>query len=344
MNNATLKLFDAVRDSAVTAAQIRELVADGAEIGSTDAYFTPLQLAVKNGVKADVIQTLLAEGADANACLRTDDISSDAADGYYEQMHAPLHIAAMRVDKDAVNVVKVLCKAGADVNMHSDDRGNVPLHHVRIKAVAEQLIKHGANVNIANADGVTPLLSALRDNDADAECIRVLLRAGADASVTQVGSNRTIRSYLVEYLERHPNVDSDEMLTLADKARSGAEESKQSKAKNASSGTAVGTASPWKIAIFFPFKFCWWIIKYTFFISWKVVMFVFSIAWWVFKVLILPFLVVLGIFVWLGPSLTEVGRYGDARIDTAAEREKANRRSGAIFRFAGRVFRSLFGL
>lgn len=330
MNNTTTALFDAVRDNAVTAARIKKLVNDGADIASTNEHFSPLQLAVKNKAGTDVIQTLLAAGADVNACLRIGDIPAGAAaDKYCEQMHAPLHIATMRKDEDAADAVKVLCEAGADVNMHSDDHGNVPLHYVHVKAVAEQLIQHGADVNAENAGRDTPPVSALRDNDTEADCVKVLLRAGAGISSAQCNDKRSVRNYVEEYLEKHPDVEGQELLALAGRACSDTEEYMQQTTGDAVSDHAGETPFPWKKMLSLVLT---------------VIVFSFKACWWLFRLFSLPFLVILGILTWMAPGFAAIGSFTDRSVNTAADQEKASRRSGAVFRFAGKVFRNLFGL
>ena len=59
--------------------------------------------------------------------------------------------------------MKVLVKAGADVNAR-DDKGDTPLHHALQRMAGQEaryLIKKGANIRAESAEGVTPLQLAV---------------------------------------------------------------------------------------------------------------------------------------------------------------------------------------
>ncbi|MDR0418166.1 MAG: ankyrin repeat domain-containing protein [Puniceicoccales bacterium] len=96
----------------------------------------------------DEIRRLLGDKTDPNT---TDDLGN-----------TPLHYA------ETSEAIELLCAAGADVNMQNE-HGNTSLHVVlhRFAEGSENdqecikaLLKHGANPNIANAQGDTPLLIA----------------------------------------------------------------------------------------------------------------------------------------------------------------------------------------
>jgi ankyrin repeat protein len=73
--------------------------------------------------------------------------------------------------------VRLLAKAGANVNAHWED-GNTALHKPRDKNVTAALIELGADVNARNNDGETPLFTA-----DDIDSIPLLLRHGADPNL-----------------------------------------------------------------------------------------------------------------------------------------------------------------
>ena len=88
-----------------------------------------------------------------------------------------------------LEIVKVLIKAGADVNL-ADEYGETPL----IKAAREGhpdiikiLIQSGANVNLKNHQDISPLAVLCYDTDLDTniklEIMKVLIDAGADVNV-----------------------------------------------------------------------------------------------------------------------------------------------------------------
>mmetsp|Transcript_2786 Transcript_2786/g.3706 ORF Transcript_2786/g.3706 Transcript_2786/m.3706 type:complete len:151 (+) Transcript_2786:60-512(+) len=84
--------------------------------------------------------------------------------------------AASQEGKD--NVVKFLISRGANVNKQ-DEAGQASLHlGVSNKEVIRLLLEGGANPNITNPDGYTPLHYS--SFDGHAESAKVLLRFGAD--------------------------------------------------------------------------------------------------------------------------------------------------------------------
>lgn len=83
-----------------------------------------------------------------------------------------------------LNALKEMVKAGADINLSNED-GNTPLHYSssddsQIKQVS-YLVSKGAKVNVQNKFGETPLYLAV--SEGEAQSIQTLLRAGADVSL-----------------------------------------------------------------------------------------------------------------------------------------------------------------
>jgi ankyrin repeat protein len=91
----------------------------------------------------------------------------------------PLHAAAFGGNAAAA---EVLLKAGAEINARAKNKfENTPLQVsllTQSREVARLLIKHGADVNDQQAEGITALHEAAQSGDL--EMIRVLLAAGAD--------------------------------------------------------------------------------------------------------------------------------------------------------------------
>ena len=92
----------------------------------------------------------------------------------------PLHYAAASPEQRSVATAYILMQNGADPNGVA--LGKTPLFCVRLAAMADMLIRHGANVNARNdawAEG-TPLHIAAQSGNA--EVARVLLQHGANAN------------------------------------------------------------------------------------------------------------------------------------------------------------------
>ncbi|KAJ3192827.1 hypothetical protein HK101_005916 [Irineochytrium annulatum] len=147
---------------------VKELVAaDPSLIEAIDARGdTPLFDAV-DFEKTDVVEFLLAEGADVRA------------QNSYGQ--TPLHLAA---NFEAISVASKLLDAKPDVNA-LDLRHETPLiiaaKQDRLQVMVE-LLKHGADVSTTDDDGNTPLILASRKGDA--EMFNMLLKSNASLMQT----------------------------------------------------------------------------------------------------------------------------------------------------------------
>lgn len=126
---------------------------------------TALVLAAKWGSKA-AIKCLLAYGAKPNQCD--------------EAGHTPLFAAAGQYEA-SLDVVKLLVENGADINMASGDLRCTPLHGAAQippnSHIVQFLLSRGASTEVKNADGLTPLYIASRQN-----CVftvKLLLQYGA---------------------------------------------------------------------------------------------------------------------------------------------------------------------
>jgi ankyrin repeat protein len=124
---------------------------------------------------ATAVSKLLAKGADPNYAYYPDKP--------YLGSYQPLHVAA-RVRDEAI--MGLLLKAGADPN-GADNSGRTPLFYVLFySADAPQepcirvLVKHGADVNAKNKDGLPALDVSI--GDLRAETVKLLLDSGADVN------------------------------------------------------------------------------------------------------------------------------------------------------------------
>ena len=121
-----------------------------------------------HGCSKDVLQSIIAKGADVNATSKGNG--------------TPLMLASWYGQVDAI---KVLLSAGADQTI-KDANGYTWIHYaVRggcSKEVLQSIIDHGADVNVTNEEGDTPLMLARKNENEDA--INVLLSTGANRSRT----------------------------------------------------------------------------------------------------------------------------------------------------------------
>jgi len=147
------------------------LLDNGADIYKSSRWkeaSLPLLVAAKNG-HLDVVRLLLSRGAD----VEQTNVSGRTA----------LHYACWA---RCVDTVKYLLENGAAPNM-KDKLGNSPLHSEYVwekdanrgyRAVSELLIQHGADVNVTNTHGKTPLHDACIAGNQNV--VRLLLDHGAD--------------------------------------------------------------------------------------------------------------------------------------------------------------------
>lgn len=102
---------------------------------------------------------------------------------WYDQ--TPLHKAALHCDgENNSSIFEILLKNGADVNIQ-DKNGCTPLHYLvpkasNIKAI-ELLLSHKADVNLRNISGETPLFKAVRKGHV--ENLQLLVKNGASVKV-----------------------------------------------------------------------------------------------------------------------------------------------------------------
>lgn len=142
-------------------------VAYGADVKENRSL---LQFAIESGYY-DTLKYLLEIGVSANEVEN----ASAAFD-------SPLHTA---VSNGYIDLTELLIQHGADVNFVNKKSD----YYQSALSVAAQsslnitrlLIESGADVNMPNADGSTPLMSAIAFNQVD--CMEILLNSGADINV-----------------------------------------------------------------------------------------------------------------------------------------------------------------
>lgn len=171
-----LEEIDYVTDSPQRLMTANALIQAGADLERRDPYgYTRLHRAVVNHADR-AVAFLINLGANPQP---------DPVNGY-----TPLHLLCWQGEphdpkqQKAVDyIVDLLVVAGVPVNA-KDNRGNAPLHEAALgdrgnPTAMQALLGHGADPNIANAAGETPLMIAA--GMGELECVRVLLAAGADS-------------------------------------------------------------------------------------------------------------------------------------------------------------------
>ncbi len=117
---------------------------------------TPFLLAAMDA-DVDVMRALAAAGADTDAA--TDEFTTPvmAAAGL-GQVPAETQVTP----EEALAAVRAALELGADVNQVNHE-GRTALHgaaHIRADAIVQVLVDHGADINVADQRGVTPLMIA----------------------------------------------------------------------------------------------------------------------------------------------------------------------------------------
>jgi len=103
-----------------------------------------------------------------------------------------LHIVARKGDS---TWLRYLIQKGANPNIQ-DGRGNTPLMIAVETGYAEGvqiLLRYGANVNLGNSSGETPLIRAVQMRKLD--MVRILLEGGADPDKADIIAGQSARDY-----------------------------------------------------------------------------------------------------------------------------------------------------
>ena len=163
---------------------------------------TCLHVAVSEDCSKEVIKAIIAHGVDLNATNNKN--------------HTALMIACIRKNEGAINV---LLNARADPNIADEAYGEACLHKAVICncsiEVLQEIIDHGANVNLANKRNETALTAACFCKNDDA--VNVLLNASANPNIADEAYGETclhkavtwncIIEVLQEIIDRGANVN-----------------------------------------------------------------------------------------------------------------------------------------
>lgn len=125
------------------------------------------------------------------------------------------------------DMMELYLNQGADINCRNcDQEGNTPLHRaLPLYGSAYQrvrwLVEHGADVNVANANGKTPLMLSVpvsfggiaNSDDAKSQMMKLLLDHGAKANVRDIAGN-TLLAYLSTVEDGRYNKNTKRAYTL----------------------------------------------------------------------------------------------------------------------------------
>ena len=168
------------------------LLRHGADVNAPDSRGrSPLYLAIGHGYAPEMIEKLIQKGAEVNDCC--------TIDGKFRQSILAMTIKnAKFVAENLLKTTEILLQNGAEVN-HTEN-GTTPL----ILAVDEQtppemidlLIKYGADVNMQDMRGNTPLMRAIRMQNPVHTA--QLLEHGADVAA-DAGEQISLLCYALKY-------------------------------------------------------------------------------------------------------------------------------------------------
>ena len=174
-----------------------KLIKDGADINDTDSCGdTALHWAcIRSNTK--LVKYLIDKGADVNKQNNDGENALARVDGHTDHQ-----------------IIKDLLEAGSDVNMQKYPVliGMIPLsmcrrpeedmltwrerkEHIHILENMKMLIEAGANINIQDSEGKTPLIKAVKEKHAD--FVKFLCAAGADLEIKD-NSGKTAYDYATE--------------------------------------------------------------------------------------------------------------------------------------------------
>ena len=191
MQAVALKEYDAAAAVLELGADLNELCGDDKRYDGIEVHGkTPLAVACFL-LDMKLISMLLAHGADPNF---------KDTKGTIPVLHCLLtHSANQKIFENKVieNILKEMTENGLNVNQEADEKGNTLLNTACYRVVSQletkfvqQLLRYKADLNIANNDGVTPLMNVcIKDRDIIEDLQITLLEAGADVSAKDKQGN-----------------------------------------------------------------------------------------------------------------------------------------------------------
>lgn len=188
--------------------RVREQLEKGVDVNArSDTGHTALMLAAFAG-NLEVVNALLNAKADPNIRAYT----------FHGGEFLTLMAAMNRCNDDWDKILDAMIAAGGEVNPKTAFSSS-PLTHAITRydpVLVRALIERGADVNLKNERGTTPLMTAIMSRGATVENVKLLLAAGADANVRDnegktalefvdiYVKEKTERAELSRLLRKHP--------------------------------------------------------------------------------------------------------------------------------------------
>jgi len=195
---------------------VKEHLAAGTDVNAKGDQTgrTPLHLAVEFRVHKEIVELLIAEGADVNAKTNDGwtplDLADDKETADLLRKHGGKSTAYDSIDLAAqlgnIKAVKKHLADGADVNTQNES-GTTPLGwagYYGYKELVELLIAEGADVN-ANSNGTTPLNNAVSTDRLEVTALLIEKGADVNAKYEDGGTplDRAISAGQTELLRKH---------------------------------------------------------------------------------------------------------------------------------------------
>lgn len=173
-------LFDRIKTA-------KSLIDSVADVNSTDYYGKSCLMTACSVGKRDMVQMLIENGADVNAKDKEGDSSIFQLKSYRDKKRRWIQTAkGSLTNNEDVEILKLLIEQGADVNVRDKD-GITPLFLVSSFEVAEMLVENGAEVNIKDYHGNTLLYEKIIETNMESrekeEMIELLFKNGADVNI-----------------------------------------------------------------------------------------------------------------------------------------------------------------
>lgn len=208
--------MDIVKSIALsTPEEINKYIKSGQDVNLKDYRGnTILQLAVSGSDYPEVIAALIKAGADVNAAnasgLTSLMIATRQANNYEynisQMMDSPelkeidVYKVIKENNKKNLQIVKVLLDAGAEINLSNDD-GTTPLMYAVTSnsnnEIVKLMIKRQVLINQINDKGENALIYAIRYSSNPEETIKILLEGGIDVSRRDV-NGKTAYDYALK--------------------------------------------------------------------------------------------------------------------------------------------------